>query len=99
MKLTTIKPRVATIGTYKTRAIGSYSQETRIRGRRLQAIREAAWVAAGGRCQSCDTPVHPRDYELDHITPLYMGGRETDDNRQVLCKRCHEEKTKVDMSR
>ena len=31
--------------------------------------------------------------EIDHITPLDLGGLESDENRQALCKGCHKVKT------
>lgn len=27
--------------------------------------------------------------EVDHVVPLHLGGRETDGNRQWLCRQCH----------
>jgi len=36
--------------------------------------------------------------ECDHIIPVALGGREFDvNNLQTLCKKCHKEKTKVDI--
>lgn len=38
--------------------------------------------------------------EVDHIVPLFKGGADSLDpfeNRQALCRRCHQEKTDQDM--
>jgi 5-methylcytosine-specific restriction endonuclease McrA len=36
-------------------------------------------------------------YDLDHIIPLWKGGKDTDDNLQALCPACH--RIKTDMER
>jgi 5-methylcytosine-specific restriction endonuclease McrA len=30
---------------------------------------------------------------VDHVVPLHAGGREDDDNRQLLCRDCHKSKS------
>ena len=55
---------------------------------RVLALRRAQWFCEGcGRISA--------QLEVDHIVPLYKGGRPFDlDNVQVLCRRpCHQEKT------
>jgi 5-methylcytosine-specific restriction enzyme A len=38
--------------------------------------------------------IHPgQKWELDHIIPLAMGGPDTIENIQILCKICHDFKT------
>ena len=34
-----------------------------------------------------------RGWEVDHITPVSMGGSDDVGNLQLLCKECHQEKT------
>lgn len=34
-----------------------------------------------------------RGWEVDHITPVSMGGSDDIENLQLLCKECHQEKT------
>lgn len=36
---------------------------------------------------------------LDHVLALTNGGEHTEDNIQLLCEKCHEEKTKIDLDR
>src|SRR3990167_10346305 len=44
----------------------------------------------GGKCAECgvNTNLH-----IDHVTPLPLGGTNTADNVQLLCKTCHAGKT------
>jgi len=44
---------------------------------------------AKGKTRAATTP--------DHIVPLALGGKDTDDNIQCLCKSCHEIKTADDL--
>jgi 5-methylcytosine-specific restriction endonuclease McrA len=37
--------------------------------------------------------------ETDHIVPLAHGGKDTPENRQRLCKKCHKLKTDEDFKR
>jgi 5-methylcytosine-specific restriction enzyme A len=75
---------------------------TRLRGRKLQAIR-ADHFAMYPLCVDCtgETPVRfTLATELDHIIPLEQGGLDFDVdmglNRQGLCSRHHEIKTARD---
>jgi 5-methylcytosine-specific restriction endonuclease McrA len=44
-----------------------------------------------GKCACCRQALGD-DYELDHIVPLALGGSNTDDNIQLLTKRCNRQK-------
>jgi len=75
----------------------------RLRGRKLMSIREQ-WFAKHPLCAHCllKTPVVVSlATQLDHIVPLYKGGKDFDKdngtNRQGLCDACHEAKTEIDM--
>lgn len=46
-----------------------------------------------GKCACCGLPLG-KDYHLDHIMPLALGGHNTDDNVQLLRKRCNLQKNK-----
>lgn len=79
----------------------------RARGRARQEARLRVWSRDGPYCAGCGelidvTPGTSRPFELDHITPLWQGGKDTDENRQCLCvsydiagnkRGCHAEKT------
>jgi len=45
-----------------------------------------------GKCACCGLPLGSR-YELDHISPLAKGGQHSDNNMQLLRKRCNQEKS------
>lgn len=86
-KINSIKP---TITAFDTR-IGSSPSTERIRGGRLRKIRERIGIRDEYTCRLC---YHVTvQGQVDHITPLYMGGHESDDNRQWLCAQCHKLKS------
>jgi hypothetical protein len=57
---------------------------------------------AGRKCQSCgdslDWDAPPKTWEVDHIIPVFKGGRTTLRNLQVLCRHCHDEKSATEKS-
>ena len=71
--------------------------DNRIRGDTLQKIRERVLSDACGLCQCvrCRQTGRPlRASIVDHITPLWAGGREADSNRQAISRECHDAKSK-----
>jgi len=86
MKLTSLQPRVQTVNVQR----GAPAAE-RIRGRKLQRIRDRILLRDEYTCRKCGH-VSSR-LEVDHIVPLHLGGVESDSNRQALCKRCHKIKS------
>ncbi|MHB2170243.1 HNH endonuclease [Alsobacter sp. R-9] len=53
------------------------------------------FIAANGRCQRCGWALRPGTrWDVDHVIPLALGGRDTPDNMQVLCVPCHSGKTR-----
>ena len=90
MPLQTLKPRVKTMTPTGPKSV---SQTTRIRGSALQKIRREK-LLKNPACEICEKQgiVTPAT-EVDHITPLWAGGAESDANRQSLCEMHHHEKT------
>lgn len=74
--------------------------EHRVKGRALQSIRLDHWKK-NPHCAMCgQITAYPYGFELDHIVPLYQGGADADNNRQILCNGpdgCHLKKTAKDM--
>jgi 5-methylcytosine-specific restriction enzyme A len=57
--------------------------------------RLALFLAAKGQCQACRWHLRPGTaWEVDHIIPLGLGGRDEVSNLQVLCVPCHSGKTR-----
>ena len=53
------------------------------------------FLAAHGRCQRCSWSLTPGTrWEVDHVIPLALGGRDDADNMQVLCLPCISGKTR-----
>ena len=86
-KLNTLRPGVRTLDMTRGAPVTE-----RIRGHELVKIRERILLRDGYRCRVCGRV--GTDLEVDHITPLHMGGQETDANRQSICAiPCHRDKT------
>ena len=82
--------------------------ERRITGRKLQDRRLKVW-SRNPCCAHCGKLCDfPAGFELDHITPLSMGGEDAESNCQLLCvyyemrggemvkAGCHADKTRAD---
>lgn len=50
--------------------------------------RAALFVAAGGRCSACGTPLRT-GWHADHVAPFSRGGATDSSNGQALCPRCN----------
>lgn len=60
-------------------------------------VRLILWDRASGVCQSCNKDLAFNEkgiWEIDHITPISLGGPTALNNLQVLCVECHEEKSR-----
>ncbi len=49
-------------------------------------VRQRVWVRYGGRCAECGATEY---LEFDHIIPVAKGGSNTENNVQLLCRRCN----------
>ena len=74
--------------------VGSKPGIKRITGWQLVKIRKRIMLRDGYKCQVCGRVTV--DGEIDHRTPLHLGGRESDANRQLLCRSCHKSKTEAE---
>lgn len=98
MKLTTLRPKVATLRS-RVQSVPTAS-DRRITGRTLQNRRLRIW-SKDPHCAKCGRLVaYPHGFELDHVVALSRGGTDVDANCQVLCigtDGCHEAKTRADL--
>jgi len=71
--------------------------DSRVRGRRLQRIREQHF-RLHPLCVRCETAGRLAwATQLDHTVALVNGGKDVAENRQGLCDDCHKEKTREDL--
>jgi hypothetical protein len=56
--------------------------------------REQIHESCGGQCNECHKKIQSKGMHIDHIIPLASGGTNESENLQVLCKKCHFEKSK-----
>lgn len=63
-------------------------------------VKLAAFERCGGRCESCTAKLFPGNvnYDFDHRVPDWLGGSPSLMNIAVLCKNCHGEKTREDIT-
>lgn len=89
-----LKPRLATLNTNKVKVLDQRIGATpRQRGRAWMATRER-WLRDHPCCVMCYSKGRVMiAQELDHITPLWAGGKDDESNYQSLCVECHAEKT------
>lgn len=90
----TLKPTIKTINTSLVKSGGVTE---RIRGNSLVAIKRKFERANPRLCATC-TRLGLVGFgdELEHITPLWQGGAESDLNREWICKAHHQAKTALE---
>lgn len=89
-KLTSLKPKVATISTART----TRPVVQRIRGRAGCRMRERILKRDGYLCQGCLRRGRVAvATDVDHILPLHQGGSNADSNQESLCRECHDQKS------
>ena len=86
-KIPSLKSTIATLDTRQ----GSSAVVPRIRGWALTKIIKRISERDGYRCQICGRVTI--DGEVDHIVPLAVGGNNSFNNYQWLCRSCHRLKT------
>lgn len=99
-RLTTLKPRLTNLNPHRLKTMKI--ADNRITGVTLQKRRLMMWKK-DPRCVMCGRLTeYPHGFELDHKTPLYLGGEDTIENTQILCcgdEGCHRKKTNQDMKK
>lgn len=92
MVLKTLKPRLATLDTRTIKTVLQTGTQ-RITGRTRVDIRYRHF-SNNPLCVMCEREGRVSlAQELDHITPLWAGGAESEANRQGLCVTHHKDKT------
>ena len=56
-------------------------------------MKQKVYEKQSGICVKCGDKFGIKEMEADHITPWSEGGKTTEDNCQMLCKRCNREKS------
>lgn len=99
-RLTTLKPRIATLDTRRVRTLDVTPGATPRQRGRQGMTRRARWLSLHPLCAHCEQAgrVTLAD-EVDHIVPLIEGGADDESNFQSLCSPCHKVKTAREASR
>ena len=95
MKLKTLKPRLAAIQAVRLPVLAARNHGVE-RKRGSAGVKDRANIKARdfGLCQECKRQGLSRPGRVvDHKTPLWAGGSDADDNKELLCDPCHDSKT------
>lgn len=67
------------------------SSERVVSGNR--GIRADVWNACGGKCHHCGCVLEPfANFQVDHLVPLVLGGKDERDNLVGSCTQCNRER-------
>jgi 5-methylcytosine-specific restriction protein A len=91
MKLRSLQPRVRNIPL--SPVMPETTADRRLRGRALQARNARIALRDMYTCRACGRVTDKREGEVDHRTPLALGGSDHVSNLQWLCIECHRQKT------
>jgi 5-methylcytosine-specific restriction endonuclease McrA len=61
-------------------------------GRLSHGIRAKLMVLQRGMCACCKCDLSKTEMNLDHVMPLALGGTNSDENVQLLCRTCNNQK-------
>ncbi len=97
-KLTTLKPRVQTLGSRLPTLAPGYGYEATPRQRgRVWMRRRSMWLRAHPLCLACQSKGRVEAAtQVDHVVPLWKGGADHESNYQSLCEPCHKDKTALE---
>lgn len=74
-----------------------YAEATATRRPRTEPERRKIAQGQGWKCANpdamCLLPGELQEYDLDHVIPMWKGGRDEAENLQALCPACHRRKT------
>jgi 5-methylcytosine-specific restriction protein A len=98
MKLQSLRPRVSNIPLSRLETQSgpfarSITAGLRLRGRTLQIRNAKIALRDMYTCRACGRVTDKREGEVDHRTPLALGGSDDPSNLQWLCIECHRLKT------
>lgn len=89
----TLKPRIGLLNTGRLTEAQRIGSTERTRGGKWSRMR-AKWLRKHPLCCMCEAEGHVTIAdEVDHIVPLWAGGKDDDSNYQSLCKPHHAAKT------
>lgn len=63
--------------------------------RAYRVNRALRYQVAGGRCEACAVTLG-QGWHCDHVIPVLDGGTSAIENLRVLCRQCHNKKTRAD---
>lgn len=90
-KLTTLKPRLTTMNTFRVKPMAS--SDNRVTGRERVRLKRMVYQRDGGRCCLCNRIVSLGSSEMDHRIALQFGGDNESVNLWTLCRSCHDQKS------
>lgn len=62
-----------------------------------KSIREEVYFKYGGCCAYCGTEIEYKDMQVDHATPLSIGGVDDISNYMPACRSCNHYKATLDI--
>ena len=62
-----------------------------------KAERQAIYDKCHGYCAYCGRPLEYKDMQVDHVIPLYNGGRDELDNMLPACRSCNHYKATLSL--
>lgn len=96
-RLTTLKPRLGTLDTRRVAPAQIQTQGTqRTRGSAWMTIRDRILRRDNGTCKCSECAQAGRlrlAHEVDHVTPLWKGGKDDESNLSAINADCHKRKT------
>lgn len=92
MKLTTLRPRLATLSTTRLKPV-EHAAGARPAGRGWQETRARIQVRDYSLCADCGKLWRANRDHVDHEVPRWKGGSDEDGNLRLRCLECHKAKT------